>query len=596
MVHLDLLIHSARIADVFRLRVFTGWVGIRDGRFVYVEEGAPPKEITAAETRDLGGRVIAPGLIDAHMHIESSLLTPRAFAHAIVPHGTTTVLADPHEVANVAGEEGVRWMIRASQNLPLQIFYAIPSCVPATSPEIEWTRAVFDANSVKRLAREASVIALGEVMDYGQVLANGERLRGMVDAAHTAGLLVEGHIPTLRGAELSQYLAWRITSDHTLTTPEKIREQISKGVAVMLQSKSCVTENIAAVNALPDRSRILLVTDDIEPSLLAQGHLSLIVRAAINAGMPPIEAIAAATIRPARYLGLRERGGIAPGLRADFAVLDELAAFPPRQVFVGGKLVAQDGTMITHDFAPTPPLPHNATLAGPFTRDDFALVSFRGTHSHPREVKIASSRSCAANNAAPLRTLSAQTGSVIANAVVITSATTSLTELARVRVRVENGFAQFADADPLALVAVIARDGSSKAVGIVKELGLRAGAYASSFAHDSHNLLVVGRDAEEMSVAANAVRVMRGGVVVVRDRTVIAQLALPAFGLLSDASLDVIGRDFAAVENALRELGVQHHRPFLLLSLLALTVSPRFKFSDKGVTDVEARRLLPTWE
>ncbi|MCI0475553.1 MAG: amidohydrolase family protein, partial [Anaerolineales bacterium] len=268
MLRLDLVIYNARIADVFRMRVFDGWVGIRDGRFVYVEEGAPPKEIVADETRDLGGRVIAPGLIDAHMHIESSLLTPRGFAQAVVPHGTTTVLADPHEVANVAGEEGVRWMIRASQNLPLRIFYAIPSCVPATSPEIEWTRAVFDADTVKRLAQEPSVIALGEVMDYGQVLADGEHLRGMVSAAHDAGLLVEGHIPTLSGTDLSQYLAWRITSDHTLTTPDKISEQISKGVAVMLQSKSVTRDNIAAVNDLSDRSRVLLVTDDIEPSLL----------------------------------------------------------------------------------------------------------------------------------------------------------------------------------------------------------------------------------------------------------------------------------------------------------------------------------------
>ncbi len=582
MLQLDLLIYHARIADVFRMRVFDGWIGIRDGRFVYVEEGAPPKEIIADETRDLGGRVLAPGLIDAHMHIESSLLTPRAFAHAVIPHGTTAVLADPHEVANVAGEEGVRWMIRASQNLPLRIFYAIPSCVPATSPEIEWTRAVFDATTVKRLAREPSVIALGEVMDYGQVLANGERLRGMVDAAHDAGLLVEGHIPTLRGAELSHYLAWRITSDHTLTTPEKIREQISKGVVVMLQSKSCVTENITAVNALPDRSHILLVTDDIEPSILTQGHLSLIVRAAIDAGMPPIEALASATIRPARYLGLRDLGGIAPGFRADFAVLDELAAFPPRQVFVGGKLVAQNGEMIARDFPPTLPAPDGVTLPDPFTRDDFALVRDASRITHP---------------STPLRSAQDATrNTVLANAVVITSAVTSLTDLERVRVRVENGFAQFADDDPLALVAVIARDGSSKSVGVVQDLGLRVGACASSFAHDSHNLLVVGRDAEEMRAAANAVREMRGGVAVVRDGAVLARLLLPVFGLLSDAPLNRTARAFESVENALRDLGVRHQRPFLMLALLALTVSPRFKFSDKGVVDVEARRLLPTWE
>ena len=569
MLQLDLLIYGVKIADVFRLRVFDGWVGIRDERFVYVEEGAPPAEIAAHEMHDLGGRVIVPGLIDAHMHIESSLLTPRGFAQAVVPHGTTTVLADPHEVANVAGETGVRWMIRASENLPLRIYYAIPSCVPATSPEIEWTRAVFDADTVKRLAQEPSVIALGEVMDYGQVLANGERLRGMVQAAHDAGLWVEGHIPTLSGTDLSQYLAWRITSDHTLTTPEKIREQISKGLAVMLQSKSITHDNIAAINDLPDRSRVLLVTDDIEPSLLMRGHLSLIVRTAMDAGMPPIEALASATIRPARYLGLRDLGGIAPGFRADFMMMHGLDAFPPREVFCAGRRVAAGGKLTINDLPPTPAEASGTTIPGPFTREDFALVSLRRAHTKSE---------------------------VVANAVVITNAATSLTDLERVRVRVENGFAKFADDDALTLVAVIARDGSSHAIGVVKDLGLHAGAYASSFAHDSHNLLVVGRDAGEMCAAANAVYHMRGGVAVVRGGAVIAQLPLPVLGLLSDTSLDEITRAFGSVENALRDLGVQHQRPFLMLSLLALSVSPRFKFSDKGVVDVEARRVLPTWE
>ncbi len=563
MISLDLLIHNARIADIFRLRVIEGWVGIRAGRFVYVEEGAPPATIIAKEKRDLGKRVIAPGLIDSHMHIESSHVTPRGFAQAVLPHGTTTILADAHEVANVAGEAGVRWMIRASENLPLRIFHAIPSCVPATSPEFEWTSAVFDANVVARLAQEPGVIALGEVMDYGQVLADGARLRAMVNAAHDAHLLVEGHIPTLRGTDLSQYLAWRITSDHTLTTPEKIREQISKGLVVMLQTKSCTRENIAAVNDLADRSRILLVTDDIEPTMLVKGHLSLILALAIDAGMSPIEAMASATIRPARYLGLRDLGGIAPGFCADFAVMDELAAFPPREVFVGGERVAADGKFSGRDLPMTPPVPANVMLPGPFTERDFRMTE-------------------------------AVTGTVAANVVVVVNATTSATDLERVPVRVENGYPRLDDA--LALVAVIARDGSSKSIGVIKDFGLRAGAVASSFAHDSHNLLVVGREANDMASAANAVRDMGGGVAAVRDGKRIATLHLPVLGLLSDAPIGEIEQEFDALENALRDLGVRHARPFLMLSLLALSVSPNFKFTNKGVMDTEARKLLPTIE
>jgi adenine deaminase len=560
MIPLDLLLYNVRIADVFRMRVFDGWIGIRNGRFIYVEEGTPPTNMDAQEKRDLSGCILVPGLIDSHMHIESSHVTPRGFAQAVLPHGTTAVLADAHEVANVAGEEGVRWMIRAGQGLPLRIYHAIPSCVPATSPELEWTSAVFDASVVKRLAQEPGVIALGEVMDYGAVLANGSRLRGLVDAAHQEGLLVEGHIPTLRGSDLSQYLAWRITSDHTLTTPEKIREQISKGLAVMLQTKSCTPENMAAINDLADRSRILLVTDDIEPSLLVKGHLSLIVNLTIGAGMSPIEAIASATIRPARYLGLRDLGGIAPGMHADFSVLDNLGLFSPRQVFVGGECVAEQGKLTVNNLPLTPPLPADVVLPGPFVAEDFRLVTTGKTEG-------------------------------VANAVVIKNATTSLTELERVPLSIENGYPKLGQA--LALVAVIARNRSSQSIGIVKNFGLREGAVASSFAHDSHNLLVVGRETSAMAIAANAVREMGGGVAVVRGGLVIASLKLPVLGLLSDAPLEELVRDFDLIEQALRDLGVLHKRPFLMLSLLSLSVSPNFKFTDKGVIDTESRRLLP---
>jgi len=563
LISLDLLLYNARIADVFRLRVFEGWVGVRDGRFVYVEEGAPPANLVAKESRDLNRCVIVPGLIDSHMHIESSHVTARGFAQAVLPHGTTVVLADAHEVANVAGEEGVRWMIRAAQNLPLRIFHAIPSCVPATSPDLEWTSAVFDAGVITRLARGPDVIALGEVMDYGAVLADSPRLRGLVDAAHDAGLVVDGHIPTLRGADLSQYLTWRVTSDHTLTSPRKIREQISKGLAVMLQTKSSTPENIAAVMELSDRSHILLVTDDIEPSLLVKGHLSLIVNLAMDAGLPPIEAIASATIRPARYLNLRDLGGIAPGFCADFAVMDELATYPPREVFVGGQRVASEGKFIARKLPDLPPLPPNVKLPGPFTASDFRFVSNGATQ-------------------------------VTANAVVIKNATTSLTDLERVPLGVANGQPQLDDT--LALVAVVARNGSSKAVGILKNFGLRVGAVASCFAHDSHNLIVVGRDANDMAMAANAVRDIGGGVAVVREGKLVTTLHLPVFGLISDAPLEDIVREFDELEIALRDMGVSHQRPFLMLSLLALSVSPKFKFTDKGVIDTEARQLLPTWE
>ena len=572
MIALDLLLTRAHIVDVFRLRTFEGWVGIRDGRIIYAEEGEPPAETVAAQTRNLEGRFLAPGLLDAHMHIESSLVTPRGFAEAVLPWGTTTILADPHEVANVAGIEGVQWMIRASAGLPLRIYYAIPSCVPATSPDLEWTAAVFDAAAVRQLAVEPSVIALGEVMDYRSILSGSERLGDMVRAAHDEGFLVEGHAPNMQGTDLSEYLAWRITSDHTLTSPDRIREQISKGVAVMIQAITCTPENIAAAMALPDRSLVLLITDDVEPSRLAKGHLSSIVQTAFEAGMPAIEAWASATIRPARYLGLRDLGAVAPGFRADLLILDDLNAFPPREVLVNGQTISSAGELHLGNWPARVPPPSQSLIPDPLSPQDFRLVP--DSNSWPDTI--------AAN--------------AVANAVVLLSEEIYITGLERILIAVDAGYAQLAPETPLALVAVIARNRSSRTVGIVKDLGLREGAFATSFAHDSHNLLVVGRDVDDMCAAANTVLQMGGGVAVVRDGAVLAKLALPVLGLLSEAPLPAIIRDFKRVEDWLRALGVRHRQPFLMLSLLSLSVSPHYKFTDKGVLDTERRRLLPPWE
>ena len=560
----DTLLTNARIADVFRYRLFEGWVGIRDGRFIAVEAGSAPAGRSAAETRDLAGRIVMPGLIDSHLHIESSLLTPRRFAEAVLPYGTTTILSDPHEVGNVAGEEGVKWMIAASQDLPLRIYHSIPSCVPATSPEIEWTHQVFDAATIRRLARQPSVIALGEVMDYRGLLGPNERLRAIVRAARKIGLLIEGHIPTLSGNELSQYLAHGISSDHTLTFAAKIQEQISKGLAVMLQTKSVTPENVAAVAQLPDRSRIILITDDIEPSLLTdgQGHLSRIVSLAIDCGMPPLEAIAAATIRPARYLGLRDHGAIAPGYLADFLVMDDTSAFPPAQVFVGGQPVAGAGAMATAITRENPAQPDYPGIPGSFAVDDFKLDS------------------------------NGYSGSALAQVVTLKNRHSTLTELEQRAVRLGDGHALFQEDDGLALAAVIARDESSRTVGLIANTGLSQGAWASSVAHDCHNLLVIGRSPEAMAEAANAVHALAGGVAVATREGVKASLRLPYFGLLSDEPVAAVAGGLAAVEDAMRRIGADQTRPFLTFSIMSLSVSPYAKFTDRGIVDTESRQLI----
>ena len=562
----DALLVNARIADVFRCRLFEGWIGIRDGRFITVEAGGAPGGIRAVETIDLAGRIVMPGLIDSHLHIESSLLTPRRFAEAVLPWGTTTILSDPHEVGNVAGEEGVKWMIAASQDLPLRIYHSIPSCVPATSPDIEWTHEVFDAAAIQRLAKQPSVIALGEVMDYRGLLGPNERLRAIVRAARENNLLIEGHIPTLAGIELSQYLAHGISSDHTLTFPAKIQEQISKGLAVMLQTKSLTPENVAAVAQLPDRSRIILITDDIEPSLLTDGHghLSRIVALAIETGMPPLEAIAAATIRPARYLGLRDQGAIAPGFLADFLIMDDISAFPPAQVFVGGQAVAQAGAMTAAITRDNPAQPDYPGIPGSFAAADFKLDYFGGGGG----------------------------GSVQAQVVGLQDKRSTLTKLQQRTLRLRDGHAQLEADDGLALASVIARNESSRTVGLIANTGLSQGAWASSVAHDCHNLLVIGHSPDAMAEAANAVHAMGGGVAVATRAGIEASLRLPYFGLLSDEPVAAVAAGLAAVEDAMRRIGAHQTRPFLTFSIMSLSVSPYAKFTDKGIVDTESRQLI----
>lgn len=569
MLTCDLVLTDVRVVDVFRLRVYRGWVGIRKGIFLYVEEGSPPSGLTARETRGMEGLTILPGLIDSHMHIESSLLTPRRFAEAVLPHGTTTVLADPHEVANAGGEAGLRWFMETSRNLPLDIRIALPSCVPATSREVEWVRESLDADTVRKFCSLPGVIALGELMDYRRLLDERAKEEGtlweMIQVAREQGVQVEGHIPTLRGVELSEYISSGIGSDHTLTNPEKLVEQLTKGLAVMLQEKSLTPEVIRAVGKLSDRSQVFLVTDDVEPSLLREGHLSLMVRKAVEGGMDPLEAIASATIRPARYLGLDrgiwKKGAIAPGYTADFLVVDGPVGFPPREVWVGGNRVAVKGRFLGSLEASSPG-EAKAQLPGPFTSKNFLFPPEICQFPYAQAIRVMDDR-------------------------------TSLTRLERVQVAFRDGFPLWeGEASECCAASVISRNGEYRSFALICNLGLKAGGYASSFAHDSHNLLVVGRDPHSMARAAQAVREGGGGIAVVKDTQEVIRLELPIFGILSDEPVDRVASKLEELERILRSLGIRRARPFLILSLLSLSVSPYAKLTDRGIVDTEKRTIL----
>jgi adenine deaminase len=565
----DLLVTGAEIVDVVTQSTYRGWFAVRGGRFVEVEAGeAPPAdELPADERVDVGGAVVLPGLIDAHMHIESSLVTPRRFAEAALPWGTTTVLQDPHEVANVLGAPGIRWMVRAGQGLPLRVLSAVSSCIPATSPDIETPNASIRPDDVLELAREPGVVALGEVMDFQGLVDDDPHLVAMVRAGAEAGLSLEGHVPTLTGPALSRYVAHGIRSDHTLATPEKLREQLRKGLWVMIQEKSLTPEVVAAIMALPDRSRVMLITDDVMPNRLTSGHMSRIVSTAIAQGWDPLDAVAAATVRPASYLGLRDLGAIAPGQHADYLVCNALGAWPPRQVVRAGAVVAGGGRVVP--FAAETP-------ADPLLETAFGV----------REV--------------PEGLLALPTGPgrrTVRARVIVVNDVNSYTRLEERDVAVDDGV----PVDPdLALALVIPRAALSGSlpgrfeVCLVAGLGLSRGGWASSFAHDSHNVFVLGRSPDGMAAALRAVLDAGGGMAFAPgDGGPVAALPLPLAGLLSDEPIDAVAAGFDALERGLRDAGVGVLHPVLLLTLLPLTVSPDWKISDKGVVDVQGRRVLP---
>lgn len=565
----DLLVSGARIVDVVTQSVYDGWFTVSEGRFVEVEEGAVPAtlDFEVARRIDLGGAFVQPGMLDIHMHIESSLVTPRRFAEAVLPHGTTTILQDPHEVANVLGAPGIRWMLESSRELPLRVFTAISSCVPATSSDIETPNASISPAEVTELAQEPEVLALGEMMDFQGLIQDDPHLSAMLQAAWDAGLTLEGHVPSLTGPELSRYVAYGIRSDHTLMTREKLLEQLRKGLWVMVQEKSLTPEVVATITALPDRSRVMLITDDVMPNRLVSGHLSRLVETAVAAGWPALDAIAAATLRPATYLGLQDLGLVAPGAKADFLVTAALGEYPPRSVFAEGRLVAEEGATVTPVEGPRPSEPaglHERFVTGALTADDLRLTRTPGSST-------VTARIIEVNQVNSFTTLATQQVELI-DGVPVDEDTVLATVIPRAALR--PGAAAF-----------------TPVVALVRGLGLREGGYASTFAHDSHNVFVLGRDPIAMASALDRVLAVGGGMAFEASAG-LTLLELPLAGLLSDEPIDVVASRFDALERSLREAGVSVKHPVLLLTLLPLSVSPDFKVTDLGIVDVQARRIL----
>lgn len=548
----DLLLKGARVVNTF-----TGAVEARD---VAIFEGrvAGFGSYRAREVLDLQGKFLTPGLMDAHMHLESSMVTPSQYAQAIVPMGTTAIVIDPHEIANVLGLAGIEYMLKASQGLAMDMFVMTPSCVPAT--HLETAGANLSAQDLLQL-KDPRILGLAEMMNFpGTVAGDLEVLRKIEGFSR---LRVDGHAPKLSGKQLCAYMAAGVESDHECTTLEEGREKLELGFYLMIREGSVTRDLEALLPLVSPRtlSRCLLCTDDREPKdLIADGHMDFLVRKAVKNGLDPVSAITMASLNVATYFGLRRMGAIAPGYMADLVVTPSLEHFEAEMVYKGGRLVAREG----HPLWEAQPFPDQSV------RDTVRLAPL---------------------DASVFRIPGGGERAHIVGLIPDQIVTAHLIEAHKER----NGeVVADPDRDQLKL-AVIERHRATGQVGLglAKGFGMKRGAIASTVAHDSHNLIVLGANDEDMLAAAQAAEKMGGGWVAVCDGKVVAELPLPIAGLMTDRPLHEVAHRNRELVAATREMGGVSNNPFMALSFLALPVIPALKLSDRGLVDVERFQHIP---
>jgi adenine deaminase len=550
----DLLLANGRVVNVLSGEILPGDIAIHHSRI------AGLGRYKAADTVDLGGAYVAPGFIDAHVHIESAMVPPTEFARAVVPHGTTTVVTDPHEIANVLGLEGIRFMFDCAKHGPLSMYVMASSCVPATGAET--SGAVLLAEDLLPFKSDPWVLGLAEVMNYQGVIDGDEEV--LRKLATFAGTVIDGHAPRVTGPALQAYVGAGIQSDHECTTLDEAREKLRLGMTIFIR-EGTIARNLDALLPLVtvvNESRFCFCTDDRQPAdLLDEGHIDHLVRRAIRGGLTPVSAIRLATWNAAAYFRLHDRGAITPGRRADLVVFDDLDDPRPRMVFRGGRLVAEDGRMtVAPRQAPTRNL--RSTMNVAWNKVDLRIPA------HGRRARVIG---------------------LMPNDLV----TTALVE----EIRVVDGDAVSDASRDLLKLAVIERHLASGATGkgFVKGLGLARGALASSVAHDHHNVVVAGVDDASMMTAARRVADLHGGMVAALGETILAEVPLPLGGLMSPEPIEVVRDQVDRVIAAARQLGSPLHDPFMALSFLALEVIPALKLTDQGLIDTATLEPVALW-
>jgi adenine deaminase len=550
----DLLIKNGRVVDVFSGQIEKKDVAVFGGMIVGFGD------YQARETIDVKGDFLCPGLIDGHVHIESSMLTVPEFARAVLPNGTTSVVIDPHEIANVLGKEGIRFMAESARNVPLNVFLMLPSCVPAT--HMETSGAILKATDLKPLLKEPWAIGLAEMMNFPGVIFRDPEVLKKIEMAR--GKRMDGHAPMLSGKGLYAYLTAGIRSDHECTTLKEAKEKLKNGMWIMIR-EGTTARNLRDLIPLvtPKNSRrFLFVTDDRHPKeLIEEGHIDSMVRQAIRWGLDPILAIQMATLNSAEYFRLDDVGAIAPGYRADIVTFDHLGRFQIKRVFKDGKLIAENGKL----FFPLLPKVKGPGVKGsvrikPLKKDAFLL---RSDQSLAKIIQL------------------------IPGQIVTKKVTKKILLKDRVALPDTKG--------DILKIAVVERHKATGNVGIgfVQGFGLKKGAVGSSVAHDSHNLVIVGTNDQDMIKAAETIQAMGGGLTVVLNGKVLASLPLPIAGLMSEGTVAQVNLRLEALHRAAKNLGCKIPDPFMTLSFLSLPVIPELKITDKGLVDVNQFKFVP---
>ncbi len=556
----DLVIKNANIVNVLSEEIHKGDIAICDGVIAGIGENySGEKEI------DINGAYVTPSFIDGHVHLESTMMLPKEFAKTVLPAGTTTVIIDPHEISNVLGLHGISFMHEAVKNLPMNIYTMLPSCVPATPFETSG----FDLNSydLSLLIDKPWVLGIAEMMNFPGVLNRDKNVMAKLELAKSRGKRIDGHAPYLSGKDLCGYIASGVKSDHECTTPEEAIEKLRLGVYVMIREGTAAKDLDALIPVLKTSNtrKCIFVTDDRHPADLKE-HINGMVRRVVEAGVDPIKAVQVASLNTAEYFGLKDLGAIAPGYKADLLVLPDLKSFRPDIVLKDGKVVAQDGKLAVEIPDSDAISTRNSVNVRWITMDDFKI---------PAE----------GDGLKKVRALEVIPHQLITKSV-----------LSDVKV-VDGNAVSNVDTDTLK-ICVIERHRATGNIGkgFVKGFNLKCGAIASTVAHDSHNMIVIGTNDFDMYTAAVALIKCQGGKVVVKDGEIISQLPLPIAGLMSDREFDFVVEKCDELNKASHFIGCELEDPFMTMGFLSLPVIPELKITDKGVFDTNKFDFVDIFE